>query len=131
MDRAVGINGFVTLLAIAAFGTLFGLLGAVLAIPLAAILQILADRYLLGQQVLEPAQPSGRDRPSRLRFELQSLVKDLRMVIRQKQQAVEGGNDSLEEAIEALAAEIDRDLAGDEETSATEVGTVPCALSSS
>ena len=48
MDRSVGVNAVVTLLAIAGFSALEGLAGAVLAIPMAAIIQLLLDRYVLG-----------------------------------------------------------------------------------
>ena len=44
MDKAVGVNAIVSLLAIAAFGALFGFAGALLAVPLAAVLQILFSR---------------------------------------------------------------------------------------
>ena len=49
MDKSVGVNPMMTLLSIVGFGTLFGLLGAVLAIPLAAVLQTLLDHFLLGR----------------------------------------------------------------------------------
>jgi predicted PurR-regulated permease PerM len=118
MDRAVGIHGFVTLLAIAAFGALFGVLGAILAIPLAAIVQLIVDRYVLSEDLLDPAQPEGRDRVSRLRFELQSLIQDVRLIVRHKPANHQDENDSLEEAIEALAVELDQSLQP-EETPAT------------
>jgi predicted PurR-regulated permease PerM len=114
MDRAVGIHGFVTLLAIAAFGALFGVLGAILAIPLAAIVQIIVDRYVLSEDLLDPAQPEGRDRVSRLRYELQSLIQDVRLIVRHKPANQEDENDSLEEAIEALAVELDQSLEPEE-----------------
>jgi predicted PurR-regulated permease PerM len=129
MDRAVGIHGFVTLLAIAAFGTLFGVAGAVLAIPLAAIVQVIVNRYLLDAQALQPAQPPGRDRANRLRFELQTLIKDVRLTIRDKPHAVDDEADHLEDAIEALAVDIEHAL-GDEETAPPETnGAETCALS--
>ena len=47
MDKAVGVSPVVTILAILAFSTLFGLPGAVLAIPLAALIQILLNYAVL------------------------------------------------------------------------------------
>jgi predicted PurR-regulated permease PerM len=114
MDRAVGIHAFVTLLAMIAFGALFGILGAILAIPLAAIVQLIVDRYVLNRENLEPPQPEGRDRVSRLRFELQSLIQDVRRLVRHKSTGKEVHSDSLEEAIEAMALELDQSLVGDE-----------------
>ena len=54
MDKSVGVHPLVTLLAIAAFGSVLGLAGAILAIPLAAIIQVLLNRYLLGPAAAEP-----------------------------------------------------------------------------
>ncbi|HYF65600.1 MAG TPA: AI-2E family transporter, partial [Herpetosiphonaceae bacterium] len=41
MDRTVGVNAVVTLLAFAAFSSVLGLVGGILAVPLAAIMQII------------------------------------------------------------------------------------------
>ena len=60
MDKSVGVHPLVTLLAIAAFGSVLGLAGAILAIPLAAIIQVLLNRYLLGPAAAESQQPLGR-----------------------------------------------------------------------
>ncbi len=46
MDRAVGINPVVSILAIGAFTLLFGIPGAVLAVPMAAVIQVLLDRFI-------------------------------------------------------------------------------------
>jgi predicted PurR-regulated permease PerM len=64
MDQSVGINPIVTILAIAAFGALFGFVGALLAIPLAAMVQIIVQQLL----ALRVAAPKvGRSRVSVLR----------------------------------------------------------------
>ena len=60
MDKSVGVHPLVTLLAIAAFGSVLGLAGAVLAIPLAAIVQMLLNRFLLVPVAAEPRKPLGR-----------------------------------------------------------------------
>jgi predicted PurR-regulated permease PerM len=46
MDRAVGVSPVVSILAIGAFATLFGIGGAFLAIPVVAVLQALLDRFI-------------------------------------------------------------------------------------
>lgn len=53
MDKTVGVSPIVTLLAITAFTLLFGLAGALLAIPLAAMIQVFIDRALFTRE----AQP--------------------------------------------------------------------------
>jgi predicted PurR-regulated permease PerM len=111
MDKAVGVHPVVTLLAIAGFGALFGLAGAILAIPLAAILQLLLNRYVLKPGALEPAQPEGRDRLSRLRYEAQELIRDVRLQVRHKPESSNDVSDEHEESIESIARDLDLALA--------------------
>ncbi len=77
MRKAVGVNPFVSLLAIFAFSTLFGLAGALMAIPMAAIIQLLLDRFVFRPGDIDNETLAGRDFTSRLRYEAQELVKDL------------------------------------------------------
>ena len=46
MDKAVGVHPIITLLSIGVFADLFGLLGALLAVPLAAIIQIIFEKLV-------------------------------------------------------------------------------------
>jgi predicted PurR-regulated permease PerM len=85
MGESVGVNAVVTLLAIAAFGGLFGLIGAILAIPLAAIMQILLDRLLFNTPLsTEPSAPAtdtqeiGRSQIDVWRLEAQHLAQAAR-----------------------------------------------------
>lgn len=110
MDRKVGVNAIVTLLAIAGFTTLLGLAGAVLAIPMAAIIQLVLDRWVLSSEALEPPQPSGRDAVSLLRYQTQQLIHDVRLTSRTKESAATGRSDRLEDTIESLARELDERL---------------------
>jgi len=89
MRRAVGINPFVSLLAFFAFSSLFGIAGALMAIPMAAILQLLLDRYVFHPGTMESEASPGRDYASRLRYEAQDLAQDLRKQARLKK----GGSD--------------------------------------
>jgi predicted PurR-regulated permease PerM len=84
MRKAVGINPFVSLLSIFAFSSLFGIAGALMAIPMAAIIQLLADRFLFNPVALESEVTAGRDYASRLRYETQYLAQDLRKQSRLK-----------------------------------------------
>lgn len=111
MDESVGVNPIVTLLSIAAFGSLLGLMGAILAIPMAAIIQILLDRFLLGPVAVEQEAPAGRDSMSVLRYETQALIQDIRQHIRQKELIPDEEADQVEEKIEALATDLDSILA--------------------
>ena len=113
MDQSVGVNPIVTLLSIAAFGALFGVAGAVLAIPIAAVIQLLLDRFVLGPEALDPEAPKGRDMISVLRYETQQLIQDLRKQIRQKDRELiaDQAADRVEENIEAIASNLDSVLA--------------------
>lgn len=108
MDKSVGVNPLVTLLAIAAFGELLGLPGALLAIPLAAIVQLLLNRLLLAPEALEPAAPAGRDAASLLRYQVRGLIQDVRLKTRHKDDATSRASDRMEEQIEAIARDLDR-----------------------
>jgi predicted PurR-regulated permease PerM len=78
MSKAVGVNPFVSLLAIFAFSTLFGLAGALMAIPMAAIIQLILDRFVF-------IQPKPKKRWSRgviLRADCGTKQKSLPKILR-------------------------------------------------
>lgn len=124
MDRAVGVNAIVTVVALAAFSLLFGLTGALLAIPLAAILQVLFERLIFNlnpesEEVLPTTAVAaedvgGRNRFSVLRLETQDLIQDIRKRLRRQTQDATAQSVSIEEMIEALAIEYDQLLANRE-----------------
>ena len=103
MRKAVGVNPFVSLLAIFAFSSLFGIAGALMAIPIAAIIQILLERYLFHPAAAEPESSPDRDYASRLRYEAQDLSKDLRKQAR----LMKGGSDQRVQQIDQVMDEIE------------------------
>ena len=114
MRKAVGVNPFVSLLAFFAFGSLLGLGGVLLAIPMAAIIQLILDRFVFHPAKLESEVSEGRDYTSRLRYEAQNLVRGLRRQARLKK----GGSalmvkqtDQVMDEIEAIASDLDSLLA--------------------
>ena len=56
MNRTVGVSALVGLLAILAFGTLYGILGVLIAIPMTAVIQVLLDTMVVNA---EPIAQSG------------------------------------------------------------------------
>jgi predicted PurR-regulated permease PerM len=114
MDRSVGVSPVVTLLAIAAFSAMLGLPGALLAIPMAAILQLLFARLVLERA---PEGPAGR--LGELRYQARQLALDARALLRRDAQAHRtaevGLTDEVVSTVEALATDVDR-LLGDAET---------------
>lgn len=114
MRRAVGVNPFVTLLALFAFSSLLGIAGALMAIPMAAIIQLLLNRFVFDRGAMEPEVSTGRDLGSRLRYEAQDLARDLRKQAR----LTKGGSDrtvwqidQVMDEIETLATDLDMLLA--------------------
>ncbi len=89
MRKAVGVNPFVSLLALFAFGSLFGIAGALMAIPIAAIAQLILNRFVFGPEAEGPEVSEGRDYASRLRYEAQDLSQDLRKQARLKKSGSE------------------------------------------
>ncbi len=112
MHKTVGVNPIVTLLAIVAFGTLFGFAGLLLAIPMAAIIQIILDRSLLRPQTSGLEAPAGRDRLSKLRFDTQEFVVDIRNLAKRKATgSAQSELDPVEDSLEQIAMELDQALA--------------------
>ncbi len=111
VGRAVGVHPVVTLLSMVGFGALFGLPGAILAVPLAAILQLIIDRLVLSREAMVSAALPGRDHLSVLRHEVGELLQDVRINVREKDEASTRGQDQLEEEIELIARDLDQLLA--------------------
>jgi predicted PurR-regulated permease PerM len=115
MKKAVGVNPFVTLLSLFAFSTLFGLAGALMAIPIAAIIQLVLNHFVFQQPTVEMEVSEGRDFASRLRYEAQDLIQDLRKQARHKKRGSDLKIKQLEQMmdeIETLTTNLDVLLAG-------------------
>ena len=114
MRKAVGVNPFVSLLAIFAFSSLFGIAGALMAIPIAAILQLLLDRFVFRPEAMDPEPSAGRDYASRLRYEAQDLAQDLRKQARLKKWGTDRKVkqiDQVMDEIETITTDLDALLA--------------------
>jgi len=57
MHRAVGVSALAGLLAVLAFGTLYGILGVLIAIPITAVIQVLLDTLVVNAE--PAAEPAG------------------------------------------------------------------------
>jgi predicted PurR-regulated permease PerM len=114
MRKAVGVNPFVSLLAIFAFSSLFGVAGALMAIPIAAMIQLLLDRFVFLPGTMEAEISTGRDYASRLRYEAQDLAQDLRKQARLHQSGPDRSimqTDQVMDEIEAITTDLDYLLA--------------------
>lgn len=108
MDRSVGVNPVVSLLAFVIFTSLFGLGGAILSIPLAATLQLIVNRRILDNP---ESPPIGRTNTSLLRYEAQELIQDVRKHVREKETSMDEVSDKVEDSIEAIVNDLDSLLA--------------------
>lgn len=111
MDKTVGVNPVVTLLALAVFAELFGLVGALLAVPLAAAIQVLLDRYVLNAPAPDQMEIGGRDQLALLRYRTQDLAGDLRQRLRAKDAEATADADADEEELEIVLEDLDALLA--------------------
>jgi predicted PurR-regulated permease PerM len=118
MEKTVGVNPLVTLLAITAFGSVLGVAGAILAIPLAAIVQLVLYRFLLGTEAQHHAAPMGRDRLSVIRYEVRELTLDIRKLLRGQDRPARPPTperaERLEDALEGIGHDLERILAAKE-----------------
>jgi predicted PurR-regulated permease PerM len=114
MRKAVGVNPFVTLLSLFAFSTLFGLAGALMAIPIAAMIQLALNHFVFQQATVEMEVSEGRDYASRLRYEAQDLVQDLRKQARLKKRGSDltiKKTEQVMDEIETITTDLDALLA--------------------
>jgi predicted PurR-regulated permease PerM len=127
MNESVGVNPIISILGIAAFGALFGLAGAILAIPLAAMLQIVFNRLffrLPGEDeaatVAQVASGTQRNIASKIRLQTQELVLDVRKSARTVDGDIDGELEPeiemIEDSIEAIALDLDTLLSKAEQT---------------
>jgi predicted PurR-regulated permease PerM len=121
MDRSVGINPIITILGITAFGALFGFAGALLAIPLTAMVQIIATRLAFR----EPSTPEvSRSRAGLLRLAAQELIQDVRKSSRIEAEdttMIDPEVERAEDLLESIAVDLDKVLT-DREAAASAAG---------
>ena len=111
MKHSMGVNPIIVLLSLIAFGSVFGFMGALLALPLAAIIQLLVSRVMLSaaetakrsqdkelqvQSLIDESQelmqtiyetsnqnPAFKQLPEADRLEIYSLTEELNQLLRQ------------------------------------------------
>lgn len=110
MDKAIGMHPLITLLSLVICSLLFGVLGALIAIPLAVITTQLFQRYLFNMEDVSDLN-GGRDHTSVVRYETQQLIKDIRKQVRHKSATVTAESDELEDLVESIALDLDSVLA--------------------
>ncbi|HVR63667.1 MAG TPA: AI-2E family transporter, partial [Polyangia bacterium] len=99
MSRSVGANPLLVLLTLFALGSLGGIMGAMVAVPIAALLQMGLSRLLAAEARV--AAPEGRDAVSLLRYRANALGLRARRMGRRR--AAVGRDCSAEDEVELLA----------------------------
>jgi hypothetical protein len=82
MNRSVGLHPVITLLAVTALFALLGPIGGVLAVPLAAIAQLIFKRFVLPPRpIVEDRKSERRDQQGVLAYRAAALFQDLHAVM--------------------------------------------------
>lgn len=115
MAAAVGVSPVVTLLAFVGFAALFGPLGGFLAIPLAAVLQVLFATWLdrlasTAAMTATVAANLGRAAPDRLQYQAQELMSDLKAHLREQETQLPAAHHTTTEHLEAILIDLQAQL---------------------
>jgi AI-2E family transporter len=110
MGHAVGVSPLVGLFSLLAFGTLFGILGAFIAIPLAAIIQVLLDSLLINPEPGPEATSATRAPLEALRTRVQSLRQLLRQRLRGRDSRMGIDPQTPEHVADAVDQHIEREV---------------------
>lgn len=115
MHHAVGVSALVNLLAVLSFGTLYGIAGILVAIPMTAVLKVLLDTLVLNAEpVAEPESHLGSPWLD-LRARLQAVRQQARLRLRARgsRMGIDPGSadhvvDAVDQRIEAAVARIEK-----------------------
>lgn len=106
MGKSTGVPPFVTLIVLIAFSTLFGIAGALLAIPIAAVVQALYESIIEQRRKLQ-GEEIGRDQFSAMRYKLRGLIEDIPLKKVPKDEAIKGQVEDIEDQLETIALDLD------------------------
>ena len=114
MNKVVGVNPFISILSISTFTSLYGIGGALMAIPLSAVIQLILDRTLMQKEPETEVLIGGRDKLNVLRYDTQEFLSGIRNQARQTQPGDTQNRtriDSVMEEMEMVARDLDTILA--------------------
>lgn len=111
MRQSIGVHPLVSLLALISLSALFGIAGALIAIPVGAVAQLIVNRYLLQPDAMVEQEPEGRDRRSVLRYETQEFVRDVRRQARLQRPQSTAAPQATVDSLEAIALQLSDVLA--------------------
>src|SRR5262245_34045985 len=105
MSHAVGVSALVSLVAILAFGSVYGVLGVFLAVPIAAVVDVLLDRFVLDVELVPPAsEPAAL---SGLRGRARALRQRVRVRLRQRSERMGIDPDTPAHVVDAVDQQLE------------------------
>lgn len=99
MNNAMGVNPIIIMLSLVAFGSVFGFPGALLAIPLAALIQLVVDR-------IARSSDEEKNRTQEDQIGVQSLIEEHQKLLQMIHAASQNGNSFPTEISEPVQMEI-------------------------
>jgi predicted PurR-regulated permease PerM len=110
MSSKVGVSALVGLLAILAFGALYGIVGVFIAIPVAAVIQVILDHFLVNvEPAPQPLAPST-DRLAEVRARVLVLKRQMRSRLRERESRMGIDPDTFDHVMDAVDQEIEQAL---------------------
>jgi predicted PurR-regulated permease PerM len=116
MDEAVGVSALVNVIAVLAFGTLYGLFGVFLAIPITATVQVLLASLVVDASPLDPTQESAEGTWPSLRRRLGFVRQRLRDRLRSRESRMGIDPDQADHVIDAVDQRIEQAVTHVEES---------------
>ena len=114
MHHAVGVSALVGMLAVLAFGTLYGMLGVLIAIPMTAVLQVLLDTILVNAEPVEESDDLVGSPWSGLRTRVRAIRQGARgrLRARKSRMGIDSGTadyvvDAVDQQIEVAVARVE------------------------
>jgi predicted PurR-regulated permease PerM len=123
MHRAVGVSALVGILAVLVFGTLYGFLGVLVAIPMTAVIQVLLDSTLVNAEPARELQGLGGSPWAGLRTRVRALRQQARVRLRARtsRMGIDPATadhvvDAVDQQIEVAVARVEKIISVAEET---------------
>ena len=132
MEHSVGISSLVGLFAVLAFGVLYGVLGALVAIPLTVVIQVVLDHTLVNPEPVPDQSEPVNQQLNALHTRLQELRQRLRSRLRERESRMQTADtpaqtadqvaDSVEQKLERAVEQVESLLASVAHDTATVSG---------
>lgn len=129
MHHAIGVSPLVSILAILVFGTLYGILGVLIAIPMTAVIQVLLDSTLINAEPVAEPQGLVSSPWAGLRTRVRALRQQARIRLRARtsRMGIDPGTadhvvDAADQQIEVAVARVEQIISAAEETSPMAAG---------